>query len=332
MYSMIWPDRLRILLFVAGMLLTVTARSQSGPIVAVFEMEDRGSNLDKNVLLNLLEYMAARLTEGGYQVIPPEEIRSRLDQQKAETYKDCYAKSCQIELGKEIAAQKTFASKILRIGKTCQVTGVLYDLKKGATESAATAEGACEENDLLAAVKKITDKLNALLRTQEEKSAAALAPRAPVRPPPAPAQDPRAKQVAELEKYSRAIAPPRGTPEELETHKAKPKESSGLTRSGWGHLCFWSGTGLVALGAASFFLGKSEADKYEAGDVGARDKAQIWTATMLGSLGAGALLTTLGVVLWVGGKPEKEQVAEAGFLAAPGMDGRGLTVTFLGRW
>ena len=65
-----------------------------GPIVAVFDMDDQDSGLDRTLQIRLTEYLAA---------------------------------------------QKTLATTILKIGGACQVTSVLYDLKKATTELAASA-------------------------------------------------------------------------------------------------------------------------------------------------------------------------------------------------
>lgn len=121
-----------------------------GPIVAVFDMEDKGSGLAPEVLGKLGDYLSVLLTQGGYQVMARSEIRDRLKEQKKETYKSCYDQSCQIEMGRELAAEKTLATWVLKVGETCQVTATLYDLKKGTTELAAIHEAA-----RLAATKKV---------------------------------------------------------------------------------------------------------------------------------------------------------------------------------
>jgi hypothetical protein len=139
--------------------LAATASAEERPIVAVFDMEDRGAGLSKDTLNNLTDYLAAMLTEGGYQVIPRTQIRERLKQQQTESYKKCFDQSCQIELGKEMAAQKSLATKVLKIGKKCRVTGDLYDLKRAASEKAATAGSGCSEDELLAAVEEVAAKL-----------------------------------------------------------------------------------------------------------------------------------------------------------------------------
>ncbi|HUU03717.1 MAG TPA: hypothetical protein VM425_19945 [Myxococcota bacterium] len=135
------------------------ARAAEGPIVAVFDVEDCGAGIDEKVLGNLTDYLSAMLIEGGYQVIPRTQIRERLAAAKKGSYKKCFDQSCQIELGRELAAQKSLATKVLKIGSECRVTGTLYDLKRAAAERAATVASACGGNDLLKAVEEIAHKL-----------------------------------------------------------------------------------------------------------------------------------------------------------------------------
>jgi len=169
-----------VLLSVAVLTFPCVASAGERPIVAVFDMEDRGSGLDKEVLANLTDYLASLLAEGGYQVIPRDQIRERLTGEQKESYKACYDQACQIELGRELAAQKVLATQILKIGKTCQVTSNLYDLKRTATELAANASADCDVDSLLGAVRTVAAKLSGQLtgkiyeetRREEEKQAA----------------------------------------------------------------------------------------------------------------------------------------------------------------
>ena len=155
-------------------------RAADRPIVAVFDMEDRGSGIDREVLANLTDYLASLLAEGGYQVIPRDKIRESLTTEKKESFKACYDQACQIELGRELAAEKVLATQILKIGKTCQVTSNLYDLKRTATELAANASASCDVDSLLGAVRTVAAKLCGQLtgkiyeesRREEDKQAA----------------------------------------------------------------------------------------------------------------------------------------------------------------
>ena len=155
-----FPQRIAtgLSLFVA-LSMTTRAAAQDRPVVAVFDIEDRGSGLEHGVLSNLRDFLCAGLTEAGYQIIPRAHILERLHAQKIESYKECFDHKCQIELGKELAAEKSLATQILRIGDKCQLSAVLYDLKKAATEKAATAESDCVEQALVKGVGELAKKL-----------------------------------------------------------------------------------------------------------------------------------------------------------------------------
>ena len=145
-----------VLSAIAMLFFSPTIRAQERPILAVFEIESRGSGLKRQSLLNLTDYMAAKLAECGFQVIPREQIRQRLVAEKRVSYKKCFDRRCQIELGRELAAQKILSSQVLKIGGVCKITSTVYDLKRAAAEGAATGGGRCSEADLLAAIERIT--------------------------------------------------------------------------------------------------------------------------------------------------------------------------------
>ncbi len=136
-------------------------------MVAVFALQRQDAASDngpkKGALEPLSGYMGARLVASGrYLVVPTEELKRVLAAQKAASYKDCYAESCQIEVGKELAASKTLAGSVTRVGSRCIVTIRLYDLLSAAQEKAGIAKGGCEEDDVL-------DSLdNALARLLDE--------------------------------------------------------------------------------------------------------------------------------------------------------------------
>lgn len=147
---------------VLGTITAATDSAQPAPraIVAVFDVES--TELTPASLDALTEYLAARLAETAFQVVPRAELRRRLQDAQAESYRACVDQSCQIELGRELAAQKTLATKILRLGTECQLTSVLYDLRTATTERAATREAACREDALLGAMREIADQLAGL--------------------------------------------------------------------------------------------------------------------------------------------------------------------------
>jgi len=84
-----------------------------------------------------------------YGIADETQLRSRLQGEKVGSYRQCYDQSCQIELGKAIAAQKTLASKLLKVGETCAITATLYDLKTETAERGASVRVACEDSKLM---------------------------------------------------------------------------------------------------------------------------------------------------------------------------------------
>jgi hypothetical protein len=136
------------------------AAGDEKPIVAVFPIEAKQVKIRRKTLEVLNVFLPARLAaSGAFQIVPRRELSDRLRKQKKASYKLCYDQKCQIELGRELAAQKTLSTQILKIGKKCVVTSSLYDLKKAATERGATSEGKCSEEGLMTSVKNIVYQL-----------------------------------------------------------------------------------------------------------------------------------------------------------------------------
>ena len=130
-----------------------------GAFVAVFDIEDKSGRLSSPEIDGLTDYLANKIAEGGlFHVVPRDEIKKRLLQQKSKSYKKCYDQSCQIEIGREIAAQKTLTTTISRIGSSCVVTAALFDLQKAATDATASSRGKCGTDDLVSQIENIIAK------------------------------------------------------------------------------------------------------------------------------------------------------------------------------
>ena len=357
--------RQMFLVVIAAVLLLpfgVQSADTGGPIVALFDMEDKGSGLKGDGLNNLIDYLAARLTEGGYQVVPQEQVRERIKAAQADTHKACFEQSCQVELGREMAAQKTLATKILRFGDTCQVTAVLYDLRKATTESAATAEGLCDINKLLVAVKEIATKLCAPLQKGKRAAEAAeiegmMKERSTpgtlvVKTFPMGAQihvdgqsmgispltlklgGSQHKVVAMLYGYNDTVSQTSlnpGTQTDV-TLSLNPGTSSlevsqskpSSSSRTWTHLCFWPGLG--ALGFSGLAL--TQAMKY-GGDAAKVEDSKTWGGMFWVSAGMGALLVSTGIYLWVSSPSAPQPSAVA---TGPSADGQGWVVSYQGLW
>jgi len=149
---------LALLLLVEGL-----ARGQDRPIVAVFDIEDtrdRRDRLSPQKLQSLTDYLGNKLAiEGKFKIVPRDSVRAAIQAKKKESFKECYDEACQIEIGKEIAAQKSLATKIDQLGEECIVTSTLFDLRQSATENSASYRGPCGRGDLLTAIEQIAARL-----------------------------------------------------------------------------------------------------------------------------------------------------------------------------
>jgi hypothetical protein len=124
-------------------------RSATPVVLAVFDVVDASRSLDPSTLDQLTDYLATRVAEAlGYRVVPRDQIRARLAEGKAASYKACVDQSCQIELGKALAAQT-------RRSCSCALTGTLYDLRTETTAAAASTRTNCSSDALLSGIDQL---------------------------------------------------------------------------------------------------------------------------------------------------------------------------------
>jgi hypothetical protein len=129
------------------------------PIVAVLDVEDSTGRASSRAIEQLTDYLATRLAESGYQVVPRDRVRSELMRSKAEGYRPCFDESCQIELGKAVAAEKSLATKLLGLGEACTLTSTLYDLRLEVAERAALARTDCDSRALVGGIDRLVSEL-----------------------------------------------------------------------------------------------------------------------------------------------------------------------------
>jgi hypothetical protein len=130
------------------------------PIIAVFDVQDTTGKTKKEDLLSLTNYLGTVLTKSGkYKTVPRDQLRKRLFETKKGTYKNCFNESCQIELGKALAAQKSLATTLIRVGSKCAVTANLIDLKTETAEKGASVTTGCSTDELLDAMEKLVEQL-----------------------------------------------------------------------------------------------------------------------------------------------------------------------------
>lgn len=135
-------------------------KPRAKPIVAVFALEDRTRRLGPKLRSDLHGYLVTRLTESGrYRIVPSERLQAQLKAAKQRSYRRCYDTACQVEIGKALAAQKTLAARIVRLGARCTLAANLYDLKTETAEKAASTSVACRGEALRQGIDALVAKL-----------------------------------------------------------------------------------------------------------------------------------------------------------------------------
>jgi len=139
----------------AGVLPAASAVAQPAEIIAVFDTDSSDTSIDEATMTRLNNYMFGRLAVAGFKLTPQSQVRERVVELKAASHMDCYDQSCQIELGKTVAAQKSLASRLIKIGDSCSLQAVIYDLRTETTDKGAEAQGPCTETGIKASIDRV---------------------------------------------------------------------------------------------------------------------------------------------------------------------------------
>ena len=144
-----------------GMLGALAAHyPRRAPVVAVFDLHDAAGLLQPAEHEQLTAYLATRLAEARKgRVVPREQLRERLTDQKREGHRPCYEERCQIALGKALAAEKSLSATLMRVGERCALTLNLYDLETETAERGASVKADCRLEALLEAVERAVERL-----------------------------------------------------------------------------------------------------------------------------------------------------------------------------
>lgn len=129
-------------------------------IVAVFDIHDASGRLAERDLHNLTRHLAAALAETRrYQVVPRNQLRARLHDEKNDSYRACYDQGCQIAVGKAMAAEKALSTTVATVGARCRVTAELFDLERETATRGASVEAACSPEALFEAATEVASRL-----------------------------------------------------------------------------------------------------------------------------------------------------------------------------
>ncbi len=156
-----WMFRAQSLFLPLALWTTSSAQAVPPPVVAVFELRDAQGRLTPAERSQLTRYVRVKLTElGSFPVVPEAELKRALTEQQAESYQQCYDEACQIEVGREVAAQKSLALELVSVGERCILTMTMYDLSKATSERAASAETPCDASALALAADGLVRKMS----------------------------------------------------------------------------------------------------------------------------------------------------------------------------
>ncbi|HOX45971.1 MAG TPA: hypothetical protein PK668_20380 [Myxococcota bacterium] len=131
-------------------------------VLAVFDVQDVASRFKgkEAELVQLTTFLAtAMAATGKFTVVPREQLRQRLLEEKKDSYRACYDNACQIELGKAVAAEKTLATQLIQVGAECAVVANVYDLRSETAATAAMVQTACGEAQLLDAMRQVAEQI-----------------------------------------------------------------------------------------------------------------------------------------------------------------------------
>lgn len=163
-------------IFTATFLAETARADERPPVIAVFEIIDSTSR-PKRLPGGLTDYLRVKLAETRLvKVVDKGDQESQLKKlikaERKSSYKACVDESCQIPLGKELAADKILRGKITRFGKAFVLAVEMVDLATGASAGAASDKNDGTEEGLMGSVEKVAASLTADLRARAETAAA----------------------------------------------------------------------------------------------------------------------------------------------------------------
>ena len=135
--------------------------AQDKPILAVMEIEDETGKFSDNQIQQAAKYLRAKLEVAGTFMVVPKSRQDKalIRELRKESYKDCYAEQCQIELGKELAADTILKSRVTEFAGTCTLSSAMVSLGSAASVGGASADFDCSEKGLKGALHRVLEKV-----------------------------------------------------------------------------------------------------------------------------------------------------------------------------
>lgn len=117
-------------------------QAETRPVLAVWDLESRAVKLWNQALSRRTDRLASLVVESGrHQLTPRADVERLLAEPKRGSYRACYEETRQIELGKELAAQKSLPGTVERWGTQCVVSPRLCGLVRATGEAGGSARG-----------------------------------------------------------------------------------------------------------------------------------------------------------------------------------------------
>lgn len=194
---------------VAGAIRPRPARAEDKrvPVVAVFELED-ATNRPRRLIASLTDYLRVKLAETQKLKVVDKgdqeaQLKKIIRSEKKKSYKACVDQSCQIPLGKELAADKILRGKVTRFGKSYVIAVEMIDLATGASAGAASEKSAGSEEELMGSVERVAKSIATSMAPKEELASAT------VDPPPDEKEKPKLEVASTTAQPASAVqAPP----------------------------------------------------------------------------------------------------------------------------
>ncbi len=128
--------------------------------VAVLDIIDGDRMLRPNEwgALNELVHLDVA-AKSNFVLIPRGEMRKVVKREQAQSYRECYDETCQIELGRELAAQKLVVAKILRTPARCSIGIQMLDLTSATYEATVADDVSCNYEAIEFGLKQLVSRL-----------------------------------------------------------------------------------------------------------------------------------------------------------------------------
>lgn len=136
-------------------------------VIAVMDVEDvnaeEKTGIDRGLVRNLGDQLRIFIAQNGVRTIDrsaqERALKEVIAEAKSDSYKECYDDSCQVELGKALAATHILRSRITRFGSRCVLNAEMIDLRAEVTVKAASARGNCEAEGFLTMSEEVAKSL-----------------------------------------------------------------------------------------------------------------------------------------------------------------------------